>query len=74
MSGSDAPPLTAVLAFLSNVIVSVATMWFISIFLLGCSTCSIAPVAIILFFAFGVILVLSVFNLVLLLLPERKKH
>jgi hypothetical protein len=73
MSGSDSPQLWAVTALLSNIIVSVATMWYIWMFVLQCSTCVIAPLGIILILAFGVIFILSGFSLVLTLMPARRR-
>jgi len=73
MSGSDSPQLWAVLALLSNIIVSVATMWYIWMFAFQCSACVIAPLGIILILAFGVIFILSGFSLVLTLMPARRR-
>ncbi len=73
MSDSDLPPLWVVLALLSNLIVSVATVWYIVISFFQCSTCTISPVGIILIIAFSAVFILSGFSLVFTLMPQRKE-
>ena len=73
MFDTGAPPLWAVLGSLGNIIVSVGMIWYLLIFLSSCSTCPARPFAVIVIIAFGVIIVLSGFELFRLLFSERKK-
>ncbi|HWS21791.1 MAG TPA: hypothetical protein VN227_04035 [Methanoregula sp.] len=73
MSGTDAPPLWAVLGSLGNIILSVGMIWYLLLFLTSCSTCPARPFAIVFMVAFGVIIALSAFELFRLLFSERKK-
>ena len=73
MSGTDAPPLWAVLGSLGNIILSVGMIWYLLLFLTSCSTCPARPFAIVFMVAFGVIIALSAFELLRLLFSERKK-
>jgi len=74
MSDADAPPLWAVLGSLGNIILSVGMMWYIIIYLSSCVTCQARPLVYVFFFiAFGAIIVLSGFELLRILFPERRK-
>jgi len=73
MSGTDAPPLWAVLGSLGNIILSVGMIWYLLLFFSSCSTCPAQPLVIVVMVAFGVIIVLSAFELFRLLFSEREK-
>jgi len=73
MSGTSAPPLWAVLGCLGNIILSVGMMWDLLLFLSSCSTFAARPFVYVFFIAFGVIIVLSGFELFTLLFSEKKK-
>jgi hypothetical protein len=73
MSGTEAPPLWAVLGSLCNIILSVGMIWYLLLFLASCSACAARPFAIVFLVAFGVIIALSAFELFRLLFSERKK-
>ena len=73
MSGTGSPPLLRVLAYLTNIIVSVAMIWYLINFYLSCSTCAAKPLTFVFFVAFCAIIVLSALRLSELLFPARKK-
>jgi len=73
MSGTGSPPLLRVLAYLTNIIVSVAMIWYLINFFITCSTCAAKPLTFAFFIAFCAIIVLSALKLYELLFPERKK-
>ena len=73
MSGTGSPPLLRVLAYLTNIIVSVAMIWYLINFYLSCSTCAAKPLTFVFFVAFYAIIVLSALRLSELLFPKRKK-
>jgi len=73
MSGTGSPPLLRVLAYLTNIIVSVAMIWYLINFFLSCSTCAAKPLTFVFFVAFCAIIVLSALRLSELLFPARKK-
>jgi hypothetical protein len=73
MSGTGSPPLLRVLAYLTNIIVSVAMIWYLINFYLSCSTCAAKPLTFVFFVAFCAIIALSALRLSELLFPARKK-
>jgi hypothetical protein len=73
MSGTGSPPLLRVLAYLTNIIVSVAMIWYLINFFLSCNTCAAKPLTFVFFVAFCAIIVLSALRLSELLFPARKK-
>jgi hypothetical protein len=73
MSGTGSPPLLRVLAYLTNIIVSVAMIWYLINFYLSCSTCAAKPLTFVFYVAFCAIIVLSALRLSELLFPARKK-
>ena len=73
MSGTGSPPLLRVLAYLTNIIVSVAMIWYLINFYLSCSTCAAKPLTFVFFVAFCAIIVLSALRLSELLFRKRKK-
>jgi len=73
MSGTGSPQLLRVLAYLTNIIVSVAMIWYLINFYLSCSTCAAKPLTFVFFVAFCAIIVLSALRLSELLFPARKK-
>lgn len=73
MPDTDLPPFWDAMAFLVTIIISVAMIWYLSISLLRCNTCMLTPTGIIMVLAFGAIIVLSSFKLILMLFPERKE-
>lgn len=73
MPDTDFPPFWDAMAFLVTIIISVAMIWYLIITLSTCNTCTVTPTGIILYLAFGVIIVLSSFKLILMLFPARKE-
>ena len=73
MSDTGSPPLWGVLAYLVNIIVSVAMIWYLIIFIFSCSTCTAEPMTFVFFVAFLAIILFSAFRLFGMLFPERKK-
>jgi hypothetical protein len=73
MSESGSPPLWKVLAYLANIIISIAMIWYLINFFFSCSTCTAKPLTVVFFIAFLVIVAISSFRLFGMLFPERKK-
>lgn len=73
MSDTGSPPLLRVLAYLTNIIVSVAMIWYLINFSLSCSSCAAKPLTFVFFVAFCAIIELSALRLSNLLFPARKK-
>jgi prolipoprotein diacylglyceryltransferase len=73
MSETGSPPLWGVLAYLVNIIVSVAMIWYLINFFLSCSTCTAKPLIFVFFIAFLAIILISSFRLFGMLFPEKKK-
>jgi hypothetical protein len=73
MHDTYSPPLWAVLGCLANIILSVAMIWYLIIFLSGCSTCAARPFAYVFFVGFAVILASTGFELFKLLFAGKKK-
>jgi hypothetical protein len=73
MSGTGSPLLWRVLAYLTNIIVSVAMIWYLINFFVSCSTCAAKPLTFAFFVAFCAIIVLSGLRLSEILFPERKR-
>lgn len=73
MRDTYSPPLWAVLGCLANIILSVAMIWYLIIFLSSCGTCAARPYAYAFFVGFGIILVLSGFELFKLLFSVQKR-
>jgi hypothetical protein len=73
MSDTGSPPFWGVLAYLVNIILSVAMIWYLINFFLSCSTCTVKPLTFVFFVAFLAIIVISAFKLFGMLFPEKKK-
>jgi hypothetical protein len=73
MSETSSPPFWRVLAYLTNIIISVAMIWYLIIFFVTCSTCTAKPLTFAFFVAFCAIIVLSGLRLFGLLFPARKR-
>ena len=73
MSESGSPPLWKVLAYLANIIISIAMIWYLINFFFSCSTCTAKPLTFLFFIAFLAIIAISSFSLFGMLFPEKKK-
>ena len=73
MSESGSPPLWGVLAYLTNIIISIGMIWYLINFFLSCSSCTAKPLTFVFFIAFLAIIGISSFRLFGMLFPERKK-
>jgi hypothetical protein len=73
MSESGSPQLWQVLAYLTNIIISVGMIWYLIDFVFTCSTCTAQPLTLVFLIAFLAIIAISSFRLFGILFPERKK-
>jgi hypothetical protein len=74
MSESGSLPLWNVLAYLTNIIISVGMIWYLIDFVFTCSTCTAQPLTMVFLIAFLAIIAISTFRLFGILFPERKKY
>jgi prolipoprotein diacylglyceryltransferase len=73
MSEPGSLPFWGVLAYLVNIVISVAMIWYLINFFFSCSTCTAKPLTFFFFIAFLAIIMISAFRLFGMLFPEKKK-
>lgn len=73
MGKTGSPHFITTLAYLGNIVVSVALIWYLINFFFSCSTCAAKPLSFVFFVAFFSIIAISVYNLFGMLFPDRKK-